>query len=97
MGPTRPRSFIHGGDVGLLGFDVVRHPLNRNRALANSAKAAPSLWPPITARIMARPDAPITSATQVRLDAAVLEHLGDPGDTRGVLVDEYFAVPDQVT
>jgi len=23
--------FIHGGDVGLLGFDEVRHPLNRNR------------------------------------------------------------------
>jgi len=39
--------------------------LVRTRALANSAKAALSLWPPISARIMARPDTLITSARQI--------------------------------
>jgi hypothetical protein len=37
--------FIHGGDVGLLGFDVLRHPLNRHRgARGIRLSGPPQVW-----------------------------------------------------
>jgi hypothetical protein len=51
----------------------------------------------MSARIMARPDTPITSVAKLdSFDSAVLQHLMDAVDLRGALVDQRFAIAGQV-